>query len=112
MAKKARVNFTLDEDLYKKMKLCTKKVGINWSQLVEQALRPTVVAIDDMIKQVEASGEKDVTKLRLMFQKILFDVTGSAFKAHEAIERDFDILERRIDRKKVVVRKKGLKTEK
>lgn len=88
--KKVRVNFTLDEALYKKMQFYSDKIGLNWSHMIEQSVVPLIVAFDDIFKQIEASGESDVTKIRMLFQKLIFEVTGQAYKAYDAIEKDLE----------------------
>jgi hypothetical protein len=92
-SRKARVNFSLDKDLYKKMQFYSEKIGVNWSQLIEQALLPVVLTFDEIFKQVERSGEKDLTKVKMFFQKLIVDTMGKAYSSYEAIEKDLDKME-------------------
>ena len=110
MAKKVRVNFTLDEDLYKKMKFYAEQIGINWSQVIEQSLIPTVLTFDEVFKKIEASRESDITKIRMMFQKLLLEITGRAYSAYENIEREMDSVE--AEKKADKIESKGTKGKK
>lgn len=103
--KKVRVNFTLDEELYKKMQFYGDKIGVNWSYMIEQSVTPLIVAFDTIFKQIEESGESDSTKIRMLFQKLIFEVTGQAYKAYDAIEKDLDEIQSK-PKKKVNFKKR------
>lgn len=87
------INMSVDKELHKRMQLQKKMFGINWSQIMEQSLVPIVSLFDKAIKEVERSGETDITKIRMLFQKVLLELTGKAYEAHQVIDKDLDRLE-------------------
>lgn len=88
------INMSIEKELHKRMQLQKKMFGINWSQIMEQSLIPIVTLFDKAIKEVERSGETDVMKIRMLFQKVLLELTGKAYEAHQAIDEDLDKFER------------------
>lgn len=69
--RKARVNITLDEDLYKRMQRLNKlssNVSINWSQVIEQALTPAVELFEQAFDEIKKGANADMDKIKFLFQ--------------------------------------------
>ena len=97
--KKTRVNISIDQELHKKMQFYSKKMGINWSQMIEQSVWPLIALFDKVFAEIEKSGEKDITKIKMMFQKLIHNLTGQAYEAYSSIEKDLEEKEEKISTK-------------